>query len=192
MTDFSFPTNLQYKALSKQMFTHGDYSIVPIRMMDRMQIMKWRNEQLYHLRQNNPLTAAQQDDYFKQIVLPQFDEQTPPQLLFSYLENGVCIGYGGLVHINWQDKNAEISFLMDTSLEKENFCTHWSMFLSLIQKVAFLDIKLHKIFTYAYDLRPKLYESLIESGFIEDARLKDHCFIENEFRDVVIYYKICN
>ena len=121
MTDFSFPTNLQYKALSKQVFTHSDYSIVPIRMMDRMQIMKWRNEQLYHLRQKNPLTAAQQDDYFKQVVLPQFDEQTPPQLLFSYLENDVCIGYGGLVHINWQDKNAEISFLMNTILEKESF-----------------------------------------------------------------------
>ena len=104
----------------------------------------------------------QQDDYFKQVVLPQFDEQTPPQLLFSYLENDVCIGYGGLVHINWQDKNAEISFLMNTILEKESFCKHWNMFLSLIETVAFSDIKLHKIFTYAFDLRPKLYESLIE------------------------------
>ena len=154
--------------------------------------MKWRNEQLYHLRQKNLLTADQQDDYFKHVVLPQFDEQTPPQLLFSYLEKDSCIGYGGLVHINWQDANAEISFIMNTSLEKENFNKHWNIFLSLIEEVAFFDIMLHKIFTYAFDLRPKLYQSLLECGFVQDARLKDHCFIENTFRDVVIYRKISN
>ena len=31
------------------------FSIVPIRMEDRYDIMKWRNEQIYHLRQNKPL-----------------------------------------------------------------------------------------------------------------------------------------
>jgi hypothetical protein len=34
-------------------------------------------------------------------------------LLFSFLKNGECIGYGGLVHINWIDQNAEISFMID-------------------------------------------------------------------------------
>ena len=42
-------------------------------------------------------------------------------VLFNYLHNGKCIGYGGLVHINWIDKNAEVSFIMDTELEENYF-----------------------------------------------------------------------
>jgi hypothetical protein len=50
-----------------------------------------------------------------------FEQQQPSQLLFSFLENDKCIGYGGLVHINWIDSNAEISFIMNTQLEKDRF-----------------------------------------------------------------------
>ena len=40
-----------YKNLAKQEFVNGDYKIVPIRDIDKFEIMKWRNDQLYHLRQ---------------------------------------------------------------------------------------------------------------------------------------------
>ena len=189
MTDFSFPTNLQYKALTKQVFTTGDYSIVPIRMIDRMPIMKWRNEQLYHLRQKDPLTAAQQDDYFKQVVLPQFDEQTPPQLLFSYLEGDSCIGYGGLVHIDWDLKEGEISFIMDTSLENEHFSFHWSIFLSLIEKMAFADLRYNKLFTYAFDLRPKLYEVMESNGYTRKEEGSHESKTTDKYSKVIIHEK---
>ena len=114
-----FPT--QYKCLTQNKFENGMYKIVPIRYEDRMAIMKWRNEQMFHLRQAEPLTKALQDNYFKNVVSKLFDQEKPSQILFSFLENGKCIGYGGLVHINWIDKNAEISFLMNTELEKLSF-----------------------------------------------------------------------
>ena len=79
-----------------------------------------------------------------------FEQEKPNQLLFSFLENGKFIGYGGLVHINWLDKNAEISFVMKTELEKEYFSIYWSNYLSLIEKVAFETLNFHKIFTYAF------------------------------------------
>jgi len=50
-----------YKVLDKQTFTSGSYSLVPIRIEDRFDIMKWRNEQLYHLRQNKPLEKEDQN-----------------------------------------------------------------------------------------------------------------------------------
>ena len=106
----------KYKVLSQSVFQEGDYKIVPIRFEDRLDIMQWRNEQIYHLRQAKPLTAADQENYFVNTVAKLFDEEKPAQILFSYLENDVCIGYGGLVHINWIDKNAEISFIMNTEL----------------------------------------------------------------------------
>lgn len=179
-----------YKALNRQIFSQGAYSIVPIRFEDCFDIMKWRNDQIYHLRQNKPLTEKDQEYYFDQVVSKLFEQQQPNQILFSFLENNICIGYGGLVHVNWVDKNAEISFIMDTALEKEYFEFHWKNYLSLIEEVAFTDMGLHKIYTYAFDLRPRLYDTLDESGFNLEARLKEHCRFQGNYIDVVIHSKI--
>ena len=42
-----------YACLSRQIYKNSDFSLVPIRNEDRYKIMKWRNEQIYHLRQKN-------------------------------------------------------------------------------------------------------------------------------------------
>jgi RimJ/RimL family protein N-acetyltransferase len=152
--------------------------------------MKWRNEQIYHLRQTEPLTKKDQDLYFEKVVLKLFDEERPNQILFSFLEDGVCIGYGGLVHINWIDQNSEISFIMDTTLEKVRFQEIWFSFLRLIENVAFHDLSFHKIYTYAFDLRPHLYEALTAAGFFKDAILRDHAIYEGRAVDVIIHSKI--
>ncbi len=181
-----------YKALNKQTFISGKYSIVPVRMEDRYAIMKWRNEQIYHLRQHKTLTREDQDKYFETTVVNLFKKDQPDQILFSYLENDICIGYGGLVHINWTDKNAEISFVMNTELEKNSFQTHWKNYLALIEEVAFKELKLYKIYTYAFDLRPLLYTALNSSGFNKEAILKKHCLFNNAYKDVVIHSKFSN
>lgn len=181
-----------YKQLDKVIFTSGDYSIVPIRDEDKYHIMKWRNEQMYHLRQAEPLTKEKQDQYFEHTVAKLFEQEKPNQILFSFLKDEKCIGYGGLVHINWIDKNAEISFIMDTKLESEYFTEHWSVFLRLLEEVAFQEIKMHKLFVFAFDLRPHLYTMLESNAYKQDARLKEHCFFGDEYLDVVIHYKTTN
>jgi RimJ/RimL family protein N-acetyltransferase len=178
-----------YKCLSNQVLGSDNFKIVPIRYEDRFDILKWRNEQIYHLRQDKPLTAEDQENYFSIVVDKLFEQMFPNQILFSFLENDICIGYGGLVHINWIDKNGEISFIMDTALEKNDFHNNWTKYLALIEQVAFEDLKLHKIFTYAFDLRPHLYLALEDVNFIEEARLKEHCFFDGKYRDVVIHSK---
>lgn len=181
-----------YNCLTNQVIECDNFKIVPLRYEDRLDILKWRNEQIYHLRQNILLTVEDQENYFNIIVDKLFNQEQPNQILFSYLENDICIGYGGLVHINWIDKNAEISFIMNTALEKDDFHANWTKYLSLIEKVAFEDLKFHKIFTYAFDLRPHLYLALEEVNFIEETRLKEHCFFDGEYIDVVIHSKINN
>jgi RimJ/RimL family protein N-acetyltransferase len=152
--------------------------------------MQWRNEQIYHLRQNAPLTVDDQNKYFETVVAALFDHDQPDQILFSYLKDGICIGYGGLVHISWKDKNAELSFVLNTSLEKDYFEYNWVIFLSLIEQVAFTELQLYKIYTYAYDLRPKLYNALASAGFNKEAVLTDHCLFDNEFVDILIHSKL--
>lgn len=176
-----------YKALKKQVFNFENYSIVPIRYEDRFDIMKWRNEQIYHLRQNDPLTIEKQNKYFDTVVSKLFNMDRPEQILFSFLKNNTCIGYGGLVHINWIDNNSEISFIMNTELEKDYFDTYWDIFLPLLKQVAFDELRLHKIYTYAFDLRPHLYPIFERNGFNKEALLKDHCLCNGEYKDVVIH-----
>lgn len=180
---------MKYKVLNNQVFEFGEYKIVPIRMEDRMEILKWRNEQIFHLRQDKPLTIESQDNYFNNVVAKLFEQDKPNQILFSFLKNDVCIGYGGLVHINWIDKYAEISFIMDTSLEQDYFDENWTVYLGLIQQVAFNELNLHKIFTFAFDIRTHLYPILERSGFRLEARLKEHCFFNNQFIDACIHVK---
>ena len=64
--------------------------------------------------------------------------------------------------------------------------------LLAVLKVAFEELQFHKIFTYAFDLRPHLYEVLENSGFTEDARIKEHFLFDNKYLDVVIHSKINN
>lgn len=54
-----------YNVLNKQIFRRGKHSLVPIRFKDRIKIMEWRNEQMYHLRQFIKLTIEDQNNYFK-------------------------------------------------------------------------------------------------------------------------------
>jgi RimJ/RimL family protein N-acetyltransferase len=181
-----------YKVLSKQVFTSGGFSIVPIRFEDRYDIMKWRNEQIYHLRQTVPLTKEDQDAYFGNVVFKLFEEEEPSQILFSLIENEICIGYGGLVHINWENKNAEISFIINTNLEKDRFHEIWLAYLRLIEELAFGVLIFHKIYTFAFDVRPNLYEVFHQSHFIEEARLKQHVIFKGNLIDVLIHSKINN
>jgi RimJ/RimL family protein N-acetyltransferase len=179
-----------YKCLKINEFKQNEFKLIPIRHEDRYLIMKWRNEQMYHLRQNKQLTKEDQDYYFENVVSTLFSKEQPEQILFSFLKDGELIGYGGLVHINWMDKNAEISFIMDTSLEVEHFDEIWSAYLKLIEQVGFKLLDLHKIYTYAFDLRPHLYISLEKNEFKLEAILKDHCFINGKMKNVIVHSKI--
>jgi RimJ/RimL family protein N-acetyltransferase len=179
-----------YKVLNSQIFSNGEFSIVPIRYEDRVDILKWRNEQIYHLRQAKPLTENDQENYFSTVVNALFHQEQPSQILFSYMKNDVCIGYGGLVHINWIDKNAEVSFIMNTELEQDYFSKHWTVFLQLIEQVAYKELHFHKLCTYAFDLRPHLYEIIENAGFIKEGRLKEQCFFNGEYKDVLIHGKL--
>ena len=178
-----------YKILKQQTFSNGKQSIVPIRMEDSETIRKWRNEQIFHLRQSKLLSKEDQETYFNTVVKSLFSQDQPNQILFSFIENDQCVGYGGLVHINWIDKHAEISFVTATHIEQDRYEYNMSSFLGLLQEVATNELHFHKIFTYAFDVRPKIYGILEKCGFHEEAVLKGHCHFDGAFIDVIIHSK---
>jgi RimJ/RimL family protein N-acetyltransferase len=111
----------------------------------------------------------------------------PKQILYSFLYKGELVGYGGLVHINYVDRNAEISFVIKTDIEEMYFEKFWIEYLSLIKQPAFKELKLRKIYTYAFDVRDRLYPVLENAGFSLDARLREHCYVHDEYRDVLVH-----
>jgi RimJ/RimL family protein N-acetyltransferase len=179
----------RYKCLSVQHFKFGRHELIPIRNDDRYAIMHWRNDQIDVLRQKELLTKESQDLYFENVVKPLFDEKYPSQLLFSFLEDGELIGYGGLVHINWSSKNAEVSFITNTTRSRNVslFVQDWINYLRILKSLVEANNLFTKVYTYAYDLRPPLYEALTHSFFCQEARLKEHVFIRSEYRDVLIH-----
>ena len=123
--------NRTYRCLSQSEFKDGNYKLVAIRDEDKYAIMQWRNEQIDILRQKELLTKEKQEWYFKNIVDKLFEQIYPDQLLFSFLENDVLIGYGGLVHIDWLSKNGEISFITSTerNTSHSQFKEDWGNYL---------------------------------------------------------------
>ena len=178
-----------YSCLKKNIFKVNEFSLVPIREQDKFTIMKMRNEQTYHLRQNKQLTIEEQNNYFSNIISKLFQAEQPNQILFSFLKDNECVGYGGLVHINWIDKNAEISFIMKTKLEEKKFHFYWTIYLSLIEMVAFNQLQFCEINTYAYDLRPKLYCALEDSGYIKKNQSNSNLILDNKPIKIIVHSK---
>ncbi|MDG2397238.1 MAG: ribosomal-protein-serine acetyltransferase [Flavobacteriaceae bacterium] len=179
----------EYKSLSKQKYIIEEFSISPIRDKDKYTILRWRNEQLYHLRQSKKISKKEQEEYFKHKIRPLFNKKFPEQILFSFFKDNLFKGYGGLVHIDWKNKNAEISFLINTNEEAIYFNTYWSKFLFMIEEVSFKVLGLSKIYIYSYNLRPKLYEVLFKNKFIEEARLVKHYNYKGKPIDILIHSK---
>jgi len=180
---------MDYKVLEKQSFARNEYEIVPVRFEDRHNIMQWRNEQMKVLRQTRLLSREEQDTYFNQVISQLFDADQPGQILFSYLKNGHLIGYGGLVHINWLDKRAEVSFLLDTRRiqEVEKYRLEMSIYLTLMKEVAFEALAFNRLFTETYDFRTEHLQILQDNGFVLEGRLRQHIFIDNRFIDSLLH-----
>jgi len=158
-----------------------DYSLHPIRWEDREPTRVWRNTQLDVLRQIEPLSQLQQDEYFTQVVKPQFAQEFPAQLMFAFLHGNQLVGYGALVHIHWGDHRAEVSFL--TSPERQDpitFESDWCNYLALLKPIA-RNLGLHKLTTETYELRQNLIPILEANGFVEEGVLRDHRFVSEEF-----------
>ena len=167
---------MTYRPIPQAEFSWEAYRLIPIRYEDREPIRTWRNAQLQVLRQVEPLTTEQQDIYFQRVVLPQFEQEQPKQLLFSLLYDNELIAYGGLVHISWCDSRAEVSFLIDPlrTAEPATYRNDFRAYLRLLGQVAFTSLKFNRLFTETYDIRPAHVAILEEAGFRLEGRLRQH------------------
>lgn len=164
------------------------YELTSIRMEDAETIMKWRNEQMSALRQSAPLTPSEQKNYFNNVVKPSLSQKQPDLILLRFTFENSLIGYGGLVHIDWGNQRAEVSFLLETERGKDTFQygRDCSVFLNLLMRCAFDTLDLNKIYTYSYSHRSFHVNAVEASGFRRDGVLREDTKVDGEWVDAVI------
>jgi RimJ/RimL family protein N-acetyltransferase len=187
-------TPSHYNILGIEPFSIDGYSISSVEMNDAEPIRIWRNEQMSALRQNKALTKDQQADYFKQIIENDFGMNQPIQIIVRFCHEKKLIGYGGLVHIDWINLRAEISFLLDTNYthDHNNYSYLLSVFFELIKKVAFGKLGLHKLTTEAYAHRGYHVSAIEKTGFKREGILREHTIIEGKWTDAILASCLCS
>jgi RimJ/RimL family protein N-acetyltransferase len=179
----------KYRCLSKHCFRDGDYAVVAVQPEHIESIRHWRNNQLDVLRQVSPISQQQQIQYYTKNIWPSMEELQPTSILLSYLYENRPIGYGGLVHIAWQDLRAEVSFLLDPVRVgiSSIYGTDFRCFLKLIKRLAFDDLGLQRLFTETYNIRQLHISTLEQSGFIREGVMRRHVRISGVPVDSIIH-----
>lgn len=178
-----------YICLQEDYYQYEDYLITSLREEDILLVKEWRNEQIDILRQKEPLTDEQQFNYYNNVVLPSMHTEQPSDILFSYLYQGECIGYGGLTHIDWSNSRAEISFLLSTYRKHDVklYEKEFTIFLTLLKKIAFLEIGLNRLYTETFDIRPIHINIIENNGFRLEGILKEHVRVRDKYVDSLIH-----
>jgi len=179
----------KYIILSKDSYSFQDYTLLSLRRKDIFKIKAWRNAQIDILRQKSVLTDKDQQTYYDKMVFPTYRQAYPQQILFSFLLESRCVGYGGLVHICWEYKRAEISFLVDSDrvFDSQTYQEDFQCFLEIIKYISFSDLNLNRLFLETYDVRNQHVQTIEKSGFVLEGRLKQHVIINGEPIDSLIH-----
>ena len=178
-----------YSVLNSKKYLLSHLELIPICKQDMEKIRIWRNQQRNILRQNKIVTKKEQENYFNSIIKPGFKQKHPEMILFSILEHGECVGYGGLVHIDWNSKRAEISFLTDPKRTKLNseFQKDFKIFLEIILNIGFNEFSLNKLTTETFTFRKNIIHILERIGFVNEAILKDHVRKNNQYYNSLLH-----
>jgi RimJ/RimL family protein N-acetyltransferase len=181
---------IMYKCLKKNNLRDMiGYQLIAIRQEDIELIRLWRNAQIEVLRQKVEISPQEQQHYFQKNVWPTFLEQNPKQILFSFLLQQDCIGYGGLTYLDWESKRAEISFLVNPirAADWTLYTRDFRHFLTLLFQVAFEDLHLHRLLTETFAFRWETLEILEEFGFKQEGILREHVFKGNQWHESIIH-----
>lgn len=181
-------TDTGYRLLKGLRIERYKYHLSSIRMEDAEEIRLWRNAQIDCLRQRNSLTSEAQDAYFRNVIQPEFESPSPNQILVRFCKNTIMIGYGGIVHLDWNDKRGEVSFLLnnDRAMDIELYRKEFKIFLSMIKELAFDRLGLNKLTTEAYAHRPTHVSAIEESGFEREGVLGQHVLVNGKWVDAVL------
>jgi RimJ/RimL family protein N-acetyltransferase len=155
-------------------------------------IRTWRNQQLEVLRQKVKITEEEQASYCQTGAWPEMIRVYPKQMIYMLEAEGEPVGYGGLVHIDWDHLRAEISFLLAPALERDETskARFFSLFLSQISDVAFRSLGLNRVYAETYSTRSDHIKILEKCNFVHEGTKRGHVMIGDCFVDSVFHGRL--
>lgn len=181
--------DLRYRCMPQARLETRSFAVSAVQPRHIEAIRRWRNAQLDVLRQAEPITEAQQQAYYASHVWPALDEERPANLLLVLEQAGEAVGYGGLVHIAWEHRRAEVSFLLDPRLAADEtvYARHFTAFLALIKDLAFGDLGFNRLFVETYANRTHHISVLEAAGFVLEGVMRQHVFIDGRPVDSLVH-----
>ena len=178
-----------YACLTRPLIALGDYAVRSVQPEDIEEIRQWRNAQMDVLRQQAALTPEDQTSYYARHVWPVMSQAEPANILMTFLHRGQRIGYGGLVHLAWPHRRAEVSFLVspDIAGDSAQYAQAFDAFFRLMKILAFDDLQLNRLTTETYVSRPAHIARLEAAGFRPEGRLRGHVRIDGDYIDSLIH-----
>lgn len=184
---------MSYVVLPRARYDAPPISVRPIAREDRERIRVWRNEQIAVLRQKAPISQAEQEAYFDRVVVPDFSAERPKNILFAIEDADAMIGYGGLVHIAWEDRRAEVSFLLNGNLAGTPAETgsYLPAFHDAMKQVAFGDLGFVKLTLETFEFRQDFLAAYDGMGYRQAGRWTAHVFHAGRFWDACLHECLC-
>jgi RimJ/RimL family protein N-acetyltransferase len=185
---------LSYSCLQDQRISSGEYCLIPVQEEHIDSIRQWRNQQMKVLRQGSIITETQQKLYFSEKIWPELNRRNPSNILMGLLYEDRLIGYGGLVHIAWEHRRAEVSFLLATerARDPEIYANDFNAYLGLIKFLALGQLALNRLFTETYHFRERHIHILENAGFVREGVLRQHIFLDGIPIDSLIHGILLN
>jgi len=182
----------RYACLPRSHVEQEGFTLTSVQDEHIERIRQWRNAQMHALRQSKPIEPEEQNAYYARAIWPSMASAQPDNILLSYLHGPELLGYGGLVHISWEHRRAEVSFLLNPELthDDDRYAAWFVRFLSLLNEVAFLDLRLHKLHTEAYSHRVHHVRCIERAGFEFEGRLREHILLDGKYIDSVLHARI--
>ena len=157
----------------------------PLKIEDLEKTHEWRNNlELIKLTQGIrfPKTLEMDRDWFNNAL----NDKSNRNIYFGIdeIETGEFIGIIQLNNIDYISRNANWGFMIgETKNQSKGIGTEFS---NLILNYTFNELNLIKITSYIVDnnkISNKLFRKL---GFIEEGVLKNHYFVNGEYKDIMI------
>lgn len=178
-----------YVCLRRPFFSVDGYTLRAVLPEHIERLRLWRNAQMDILRQSHLITPTQQVAYYRDHVWPAKHMKKPPHILLAFFQDDQLIGYGGLVHIAWEHRRAEVSFLLNPEYEQDlkERSALLSVYLHLLKELAFDDLQLDRLFTETYAMRSYHIQTLEAEGFQYEGCLRAHVWMQGRPVDSVFH-----
>lgn len=113
------------------------------------QVRRWRNIDTSILRTSFVLTCKMQNEFYENVIC----NRKSNDRYWAIIENDCFIGMVGLINISLENRNAEISIIIDPELKRKGF---GRKALMMLLEEGFFTLNLDNIYAETYKCNPDL------------------------------------